>query len=222
MKSKINKADSQCHPHKIHNLPLKPFTAVKVKPKHSVFYLLQCLKYEPGSLTRARVRRIYLLSCQSFSQLLSLYSFLSSLSILFLIFLFPRLQLNCNFPRKSTAAGLPAVTGSFAPDVDLTCTAAMILIMAAVISITNYIQLRFRCFKKVLKNTASVFRKACAAGIICTFCICAFYINRAFTAVAFWVVYTIICAAFQFCHVWSLLNFHDLILFPDTSTSFRK
>ena len=58
MKSKINKADSQCHPHKIHNLPLKPFTAVKVKPKHSVFYLLQCLKYEPGSLTRARVRRI--------------------------------------------------------------------------------------------------------------------------------------------------------------------
>ena len=26
--------------------------------KHSVFYLLQCLKYEPGSLTRARVRRI--------------------------------------------------------------------------------------------------------------------------------------------------------------------
>ena len=93
--------------------------------------------------------------------------------------------LNCNFPRKSTAAGLPAVTGSFAPDVDLACTAAMILIMAAVISITNYIQLRFRCFKKVLKNTASVFRKACAAGIICTFCICAFYINRAFTAVAF-------------------------------------
>lgn len=58
MKSKINKADSQCHPHKIHNLPLKPFTAIKVKPKHSVFYLLQCLKYEPGSLTRARVRRI--------------------------------------------------------------------------------------------------------------------------------------------------------------------
>ena len=93
--------------------------------------------------------------------------------------------LNCNFPCKSTAAGLPAVTGSFAPDVDLTCTAAMILIMAAVISITNYIQLRFRCFKKVLKNTASVFRKACAAGIICTFCICAFYINRTFTAVAF-------------------------------------
>ena len=88
MKSKINKADSQCHPHKIHNLPLKPFTAVKVKPKHSVFYLLQCLKYEPGSLTRARVRRIYLLSCQSFSQLLLLYSFLFHLSILFLTFYF--------------------------------------------------------------------------------------------------------------------------------------
>ena len=88
MKSKINKADSQCHPHKIHNLPLKPFTAVKVKPKHSVFYLLQCLKYEPGSLTRARVRRIYLLSCQSFSQLLLLYSFLFHLSILFFTFYF--------------------------------------------------------------------------------------------------------------------------------------
>lgn len=88
MKSKINKADSQCHPHKIHNLPLKPFTAVKVKPKHSVFYLLQCLKYEPGSLTRARVRRIYLLSCQSFSQLLLLYSILFSLSIGFLFIFF--------------------------------------------------------------------------------------------------------------------------------------
>ena len=72
--------------------------------------------------------------------------------------------LNCNFPCKSTAAGLPAVTGSFAPDVDLTCTAAMILIMAAVISITNYIQLRFRCFKKVLK-TPPVFSEKLAQQV---------------------------------------------------------
>lgn len=55
MKSK-NKADSQCHPHKTHNLSLQYISYIK--PKHSVLYLLQCLKYEPGSLTRARVRRI--------------------------------------------------------------------------------------------------------------------------------------------------------------------
>ena len=194
MKSKINKADSQCHPHKIHNLPLKPFTAVKVKPKHSVFYLLQCLKYEPGSLTRARVRRIYLLSCQSFSQLLLLYSILFSLSIGFL-FIFSPLSL-----LKSTAAGLSAVTGAFSTDIDLSCTAAVIFIISAAVRITNHIQFGLRRFKKIFKDSACVFRKTCAAGIICTACMSPVYCNRTLTAAPFRIVYTVFCATFQFRH----------------------
>ena len=83
MKSKINKADSQCHPHKIHNLPLKPFTAVKVKPKHSVFYLLQCLKYEPGSLTRARVRRIPAFLSVVLTTFITILFFISFVNTLF-------------------------------------------------------------------------------------------------------------------------------------------
>ena len=83
MKSKINKADSQCHPHKIHNLPLKPFASVKVKPKHSVFYLLQCLKYEPGSLTRARVRRIPAFLSVVLTTFITILFFISFVNTLF-------------------------------------------------------------------------------------------------------------------------------------------
>ena len=108
--------------------------------------------------------------------------------------------LNCNFPCKSTAAGLSAVTGAFSTDIDLSCTAAVIFIISAAVRITNHIQFGLRRFKKIFKDSACVFRKTCAAGIICTACMSPVYCNRTLTAAPFRIVYTVFCATFQFRH----------------------
>lgn len=207
MKSK-NKADSQCHPQKyiiFHwNLYLS-LNTIPDKNQTKTFSFQSVSEYEPGSLARARVRRIYLLSCQSFSQLLLLYSILFSLSIGFL-FIFSPLSL-----LKSTAAGLSAVTGVFSTDIDFSCTAAVIFIISAAVRITNHIQFGLRRFKKIFKDSACVFGKTCAAGIICTACMSPVYCNRTLTAAPFRIVYTVFALHSSFVIIWSLLIFHSNI-----------
>lgn len=101
---------------------------------------------------------------------------------------------------KSTAAGLSAVTGVFSTDIDFSCTAAVIFIISAAVRITNHIQFGLRRFKKIFKDSACVFGKTCAAGIICTACMSPVYCNRTLTAAPFRIVYTVFCATFQFRH----------------------